>query len=107
MSLCLCIKADGQQCTRKAMTKPNKTYPHEFDPQFCWQHQNCDKSVKEKKIIKKHKPIKEKKSVKEKKIIKKPIKEKEKKVHIDCDHLGGFLNDLSSCYLDTTLFSLF
>ena len=32
---CLCIKSDGQQCTRKASKNTGD------DLRLCWQHQNC------------------------------------------------------------------
>lgn len=36
---CLCIKSDGQKCTRKSNIKPNT------NNQLCWQHQSC-KNIK-------------------------------------------------------------
>jgi hypothetical protein len=39
MPRCLCIKNDGQQCTREAIKKSGQ------NPQFCWQHQKCQKKV--------------------------------------------------------------
>lgn len=35
MSICQCIKVNGQICTRKASTKVGTKH------NFCWQHQNC------------------------------------------------------------------
>ena len=37
MNRCLCIKTDGQQCSRNVSLK------HGHNQQFCWQHQNCKK----------------------------------------------------------------
>ena len=37
MSQCLCLKDNGKQCKRNASTQSN------HNPQFCWQHQRCQK----------------------------------------------------------------
>lgn len=53
MTICLCIKADGLRCTRKASNKLGA------NQKFCWQHQKCANITKvavhipDDKIIKK------------------------------------------------------
>jgi len=44
MSRCNCFNKNGKQCTRDGSTKSND------NPQFCWQHQNCQTIVKQKTI---------------------------------------------------------
>ena len=44
MTRCQCQKHDGYQCTRDSSTKKGD------NPLFCWQHQNCKKSIETQKV---------------------------------------------------------
>jgi alpha-tubulin suppressor-like RCC1 family protein len=43
MSRCQCLTTSGQQCTRPAITKKTKSTDQLI---YCWQHQDCLKSIK-------------------------------------------------------------
>ena len=52
MPRCLCLKLNGQQCSRDASDKIGQ------DDRFCWQHQSCQnlQKIPVKKIPTKKKP---------------------------------------------------